>query len=293
MDPDSADAHTVTYVRDDDGLLVAVGDEAIDRDPATGRITGLTVGDVSTTITSTPFGETESIRTVAAGTAVYAADHTYDDLGRLATRTETVQGTTTEWSYDYDGAGRLTSVEQDGVIRSYRYDANGNRIEGPMGSAFFDDQDRILQEGSRSFTHDEAGDVVTVTTPTTATTFDYDVDGVLRDVSADGVDVTFAGDALSRRTGRAPTDDPAQARSWTYRCGSRVAWATRSPVWCASAPATTTPPSAASPPATRSCSPEVKQTCTSTPAPTRSTVPIPPEPARRSHPRAAAAASGR
>ncbi len=57
---------------------------------------------------------------------------TRDALGRIVTKTETVQGTTHVYGYSYDAVGRLTEVTTDGSATShYEYDANGNRLVGP------------------------------------------------------------------------------------------------------------------------------------------------------------------
>ena len=54
---------------------------------------------------------------------------TYDAAGRIKSRTETADDTTTVYAYTYDAAGRLHEVHVDGALReSYDYDANGNRI---------------------------------------------------------------------------------------------------------------------------------------------------------------------
>src|ERR1700730_5708829 len=41
---------------------------------------------------------------------------TRDNLGRIATNSETIGGKTTSYGYNYDASGRLSSVLQNGVI---------------------------------------------------------------------------------------------------------------------------------------------------------------------------------
>jgi YD repeat-containing protein len=59
------------------------------------------------------------------------------------------------YEYAYDEAGRLTEVKQNGVVTAtYTYDANSNRLTGPVGATTYtyDDQDRMLTAGSTTYT---------------------------------------------------------------------------------------------------------------------------------------------
>jgi RHS repeat-associated protein len=50
-----------------------------------------------------------------------------DDLGRIAVKTETVQGVTTTYAYGYDARGRLETVHTNGTLTAtWGYDPNGN-----------------------------------------------------------------------------------------------------------------------------------------------------------------------
>ena len=70
------------------------------------------------------------------GTPVYSVAVTRDNLGRIATKSETIGGKTTNYTYNYDASGRLTSVLQNGLIaRSYTYDSNSNRLTATAGTA--------------------------------------------------------------------------------------------------------------------------------------------------------------
>ena len=51
-----------------------------------------------------------------------------DDLGRITTKTEIIDGVTTVYEYFYDTAGRLHEVRRGGLtISIYDYDLNSNR----------------------------------------------------------------------------------------------------------------------------------------------------------------------
>jgi YD repeat-containing protein len=138
---------TVNYSYDNDGLLTAAGGLVIARDSASGFVTGTTLGSVTDTHAYNSYGEEQTYTASYGGTQLYSADYgTRDGLGRIATKTETVQGVTHVYGYTYDGQGRLTDVTTDGSATShYGYDANGNRLVAPntAGTPTYDAQDRV------------------------------------------------------------------------------------------------------------------------------------------------------
>ena len=124
---------TISYGYDNDDLLTSAGAMTITRDGATGFVTGPTLGSVSETRTYNAFGEEQSYSSSSARTPLYSVDYgTRDALGRIVSKTETVQGETHVFGYTYDAQGRLTDVTTDGNATShYEYDANGNRTVAP------------------------------------------------------------------------------------------------------------------------------------------------------------------
>lgn len=222
VDAGTPTAHTVAYGYGVDGLLVQVGDLTITRDPATGLVAELGLGQLTTTFTRTPFGDIDTIVTaVQGGPERYRATHTYDAANRLVNRTETFDGTTsTIWDYSYDDADRLVSVEQDGATRTFDYDANGNRILGPDGSVGqYDDADRITSYGARTFTRDAAGDLLsdtdTARNPDAVRQFEYDADGILREVVDPDVGaIVYTADGFGRRVARTAGG---VTTHWAYR----------------------------------------------------------------------------
>ncbi len=218
VDADKPEPHTVAYGYNDDGLITSAGDLTITRDPDTGFVTGTTLGDVTTATTYNAFGDVATRTATADGSTVYSATYDYDALGRVSEVTEDVEGASTTRSYTYDGAGRLTQVDEGTTTRSYTYDANGNRTAGPGGATgTYDDQDRIQSYGGRTYTHDPAGDLATIADGTSTRAYDYDADGNLRGVTdTDGADVSYTVDARGRRTSRTGT---AGTTAWAYRDG--------------------------------------------------------------------------
>lgn len=48
-------------------------------------------------------------------------------MGRIVTKTETIQGQTDSYSYGYDTTGRLAAVSKSGLsIAQYTYDSNAD-----------------------------------------------------------------------------------------------------------------------------------------------------------------------
>ena len=121
----------VAFQYDNDGLLTGAGALTITRDPATGFVTSSTLGSTTETRTYDPsYGEEQSYTVKFNSTTLYSVDYgTRDALGRIVTKTETIQGETHTYVYGYDCRNPLSDVSKCGVaISHYDYDANGNRL---------------------------------------------------------------------------------------------------------------------------------------------------------------------
>ena len=133
-----------------------------------------------------------------------------DDLGRIVTKTETIDGVTTTYGYTYDLAGRLTDVTRDAVaVAQYTYDANGNRLSHatPTTSVTgtYDDQDRLLSYGTASYTYADSGELETKVDGATSetTSYEYDALGNLRTVVLpNGTVIEYLVDGENRRVGK-------------------------------------------------------------------------------------------
>lgn len=112
-------------------------------------------------------------------------------------------------TFSYDGLGRISGVDRpEGsgyADESFTYDANGNRTSWrgtPLGSADFDDANRLLRDGTAQYTYDAEGRLTTRTDVATGrvTTFGWDAAGRLTTVEAPGgVHAAFRYDAFGRR----------------------------------------------------------------------------------------------
>jgi RHS repeat-associated protein len=203
----------IPFVHDDDDHLVGAGDLTITRDATTGLPAATALGVVADTWVHDAFGELVDYEVTANGTPIYAEAFTYDALGRVVQKVESIGGSTDTLSYEYDPKGQLVTVRRDGVVvESYAYDANGNRV----GGTSHDDQDRLLASGSTTFAYTSSGRLATRTTPGGTTSFTYDAAGNLLAVALpDGTDVTYALDPAFRRVARDVDGVPAERFLWT------------------------------------------------------------------------------
>jgi RHS repeat-associated protein len=222
------------FAYDADGLLVSAGDLALTRDAQNGRLTGSTLNTVNDSWNYTGFGEVQSYVTAAGSTALYAMSFTRDHAGRITTKTETLGGVTSIYTYTYDAArGWLTDVSSNGLHTAhYDYDDNGNRtgaltLDREVSYASADGQDRItggtlaqpLQAAQKvSWSYTANGEVAGRTVGTATTLYSYDVRGNLRDVTlTNGVRIEYLVDATGRRLGRKVGGT--LTRGWLYQDG--------------------------------------------------------------------------
>jgi RHS repeat-associated protein len=173
-------------------------------------MTGSSIGSVSDGVTYNGFGELRQYQAKYSGSTVYSVDYgTRDKLGRVVTKTETVNGETHTYSYVYDpNTDELTDVYKDGALVShYDYDSNGNRVRytGANGTfnGTYDDQDRMLSYGGNNYQYTANGELKSKTNVEGTTVYDYDVLGNLRAVTlADGTRIEYINDGAYRRLGK-------------------------------------------------------------------------------------------
>ncbi len=226
MAVETVDGDSVYYEYDADNLVIGVGDEWVDRDADTGHVTERGVGSASVAYEYDEFGALA--RTIAMYQTGSGPEVLFDEqlgrdaLGRVTTRTETVDGTTTTWTYGYDARGRLATVSDGSKTDDYEYDQNSNLVDAPNGQGAYDRRDRMESFGASTRVHDAAGDLVSIATGGDTTGFDIDAAGLLRGVDLpSGDEVRYSYDGLDRRVARA-VNGTVQA-SWIYRDGNSPA----------------------------------------------------------------------
>ena len=135
--------------------------------------------------------------------AAYGLNLTYNNIGQITSKIETVSNINHIIDYEYDGAGRILSVSRDAVpVEQYTYDNNGNTLTLNGVAAVYDNQDRIVSLGSTSYVFDDDGYLAQRGTDT----FVYSTRGELLSTTAVGSgEIRYAYDGYGRRVAR--TDD--------------------------------------------------------------------------------------
>jgi RHS repeat-associated protein len=204
---DSVNGVAVPYGYDADGLLTQAGGLSITRDVASSRVSGTTLGAVTTARLYSNFGELASLTASTVG-AVYGETLHRDLSGQIIGKTETALGETHDYTYAYDGAARLVGVLRDGVPQqSLSYDANGNRLTSVTQTrtdyATYDDQDRMTAYGNATYTYGAGGDLQSRSAGGTTTYYSYDTSGnLLTVVLPDGRRIDYVADPLDRRVAK-------------------------------------------------------------------------------------------
>jgi RHS repeat-associated protein len=213
-------ANPISLSYDDDDLLVRVGGMTLARDQASGFIRSTALGQLNTSSSYDLFGGLASYEARSAQAQLYQANYARDPGGRLVALTETIGLETSVYAYSYDLVGRLSEVRRDGALQaSYRYDSHGNRlsISWPDGtrSASYDLQDRLLDDGTSTYSYSASGDLRARTTGGQTTSYIYDALGNLRGVGlSDGRQIGYLVDAENRRIGKLVNGT--RQRAWLY-----------------------------------------------------------------------------
>jgi len=198
-------AHTIAFGYDGDSLLTRAGDLTISRETQkAGLISGSTLGSLVTSRSYNDFAEMDGFDASYNGASLYSTSYTRDRLGRITQKVETIDGTTTTTDYVYDPAGRLIGESTDGVSTSYAYDANGNRthVNGVLVGTY-DDQDRLNTYQAASYEYTDNGELLRKTESGVTTTYQYDVLGILRQVTLPGgMQIEYVIDGQNRRIGK-------------------------------------------------------------------------------------------
>lgn len=131
------------------------------------------------------------------GDEISAIVYEYDLDGQLTGKeTRGTAGAGTN-AYGYDQNGRLVSWEHDGTRVEYEWDASGNRVRSGERTASFDQRNRLLSDGTSSYTYAARGTLLGVSQEDGATRH-LTFDAFERKIT-DG-DSRFVYDALDRVT---------------------------------------------------------------------------------------------
>ena len=182
-------------------------------------MTDTVVGNVTDVRSLNTYGEIGTYEARHSGASIFKVVYGRDNAGRITSRTETIGGATHVYAYGYDPAGRLQTVNKDGVLTAhYTFDDNGNRtgetVSGKTGT--YDDQDRMLTYGGTGYTYTANGELQIKTPVGPSRTYTYDVMGSLRSTTLpNGSVVEYLVDPLGRRIGKKV--DGTLTKAWLYR----------------------------------------------------------------------------
>ena len=148
--------------------------------------------------------------------------NTYDGTGRLTQRVteDDSSNTISSYAYAYDKSNRLTSETINGTTRTYSYDDLNQVVSDNGVSINYDESgnrvgsgvtigagNRLLNDGTWSYTYDDAGQVTGKSSTSETWTYQYDHRGQLTQASeAGGLEVDYAYDAFGNRLERSVTD---------------------------------------------------------------------------------------
>lgn len=193
----------IIYTYDGDGLLIQAGDLKLTRNADNGLLTGSTLGATATSQNYNTFGELNQLSANQGGTAIFDIQYTRDKAGHITQKTETIAGQTFTSTYTYDIAGRLSGAVNNGIITSYSYDANGNRLSRNTITGTYDGQDRLLTYGNYNYTYTANGELKTQNDNNQTTSYTYDVQGNLTNVTLpNGTKIGYLIDGRNRRIGK-------------------------------------------------------------------------------------------
>ena len=150
--------HLAEVRRDSDNGLLWRADA---RD-AEGRVTQETLGNGVTTTHAynAQNGRLTSIQANGPNGAVQNQGYTYDNIGNLATRNDSLLSSSE--SFTYDTLNRLTGASKGGVSVSVQYDSLGNIThKSDVGAYTYGRPHAVAQAGSNAYTYDANGNVLT------------------------------------------------------------------------------------------------------------------------------------
>ncbi len=200
----SVNGTSIAYAYDGDLLLTGAGGLSATRDPASGFITGTTLGTVTDQRQYDDRGLLTNYVAKISGTSVWSFVLNYDAVDRLTNKVETVSGLTRSFRFVYDLTGRLQQVWQNGALATtYTYDANGNRLSRNAETATYDSQDRVETYAGASFGWSRNGTLQSRTSGAQVTSYTYDARGALTAVEPPvGPQIDYANDATGQRIGK-------------------------------------------------------------------------------------------
>jgi len=211
------DTIATAITRDADGLVTGAGSFTFTRTGPAGAVSGISDTASNIAVTYDTLGRVATRTHTVNSKTIYSLQLSYDSTGNISQKTETVIGyPAVTWKYTYDADGQLMQVAQNGVTQQqYTYDVNGNRTSYQLStttlSSTYDSQDRLVQQGGTSYQFNADGQL----TQRGADTFQYSAQGELVQASVNGKTVTYAYDGMGRQIARTNSTG-----TWQYLYGN-------------------------------------------------------------------------
>jgi RHS repeat-associated protein len=190
--------------RDVDGLTIRNGPFIITRAGPAGAISRITDNILQQNYTYDNQGRLATRTHLISGVQVYKLTLSYNNVGLISQRIETVFSTTHTSVYTYDVRGRLKVVTKNGTTtEQYEYDANDNRKSRKMGTApaeiaSFDSQDRLETRGTNTYQFNSDGFLAT----RNGDSFETSATGELTQATVGSSPIIYGYDGMGRRVSR-------------------------------------------------------------------------------------------
>jgi RHS repeat-associated protein len=201
-------ANSIVFQYDTDSLLTRAGSLTLTNNGQNGLLLGGTLGIVADTWSYNGFAEPTNHSATSNGVTIYSAQYIRDAVGRVLGLTEIISGTTIVSLYAYDLTSQLTNVIRNAAVTAgYAYDDNNNRVSltdpGGTLAATYDNQDRLTQYGTTTYTYTANGELRTRNVGGQTTTYEYDSLGNLVAVALPGgTQIQYLIDGRNRRIGK-------------------------------------------------------------------------------------------
>jgi len=185
---------------DADGQQTGFGPYTLVRDGPRGSLSQVIDTNLAYDLQYDSLGRMQARDVVVNANQVYAYAVTYNNIGKVSEKDETVDGVNHVYAYSYDASGRLTNVTRDAAqVEHYTYDDNDNRLSTLTGSSTYDAQDRLTSHDGVTHSFNSDGFL----TVRGAETYDYSARGELIGAVVPGPgEITFSYDGLGRRVAR-------------------------------------------------------------------------------------------
>ncbi|WP_228044363.1 LamG-like jellyroll fold domain-containing protein [Streptomyces ferrugineus] len=114
------------------------------------------------------------ITTPDEATEIASTTYAYDLDDRLTWKQTSGTAGAGEHVYGYDQAGRLAYWTHDGTTTSYAWDAAGNRVKAGSAAATYDERNRLLTDGTSTYTYTARGTLAAVETGSDSRSLTFD-----------------------------------------------------------------------------------------------------------------------